>query len=142
MDPNATIPSPEQKVTAPQAGGEQLSAQDLEAKQAPVAAETSQNGPKADDGAAVAQAQIAAVASDDPAQTTPVASSTDPVAPPAPLTAEDVDVIEPEWVKKAEKAVADHRNDPRAEESAVEAVQIEYLKKRYNIDVEPGDKAP
>jgi hypothetical protein len=141
MDPNATIPVPERQSPAPEVGGEQLSTQGLEVNQAPASAEASQNGPKADDGAAVAQAQIAAVTTDDPAQAVPVVDPADPATPPAPLTAADVDVIEPEWVKKAEKAVADNRDDPRAEESAVEAVQIEYLKKRYNIDVEPGDKA-
>lgn len=141
MDPSATTPNVERQPSAPQTSGEQLSPQDLEAKQAPVAAEASQNGPKADDGAAVAQAQVAAVVADDQAQAV-VAADPAAATPSAPLTAEDVDVIEPEWVKKAEKAVADNRDDPRAEESAVEAVQIEYLKKRYNIDVEPGDKAP
>jgi len=141
MDPNATTPSPERQAPAIEAGGEKLTEQNLEAKVAPAAAEASQNGPKADDGAAVAQAQVTAVtavAADDQTQAT--TSTTDPAAA-APLVAADVDVIEPEWVKKAEEAVAQNRDDPRAEENAVEAVQIEYLKKRYNLDVKSGDEA-
>jgi len=125
MDPNATTPSPERQAPAIEAGGEKLTEQNLEAKVAPAAAEASQNGPKADDGAAVAQAQVTAVtavAADDQTQAT--TSTTDPAAA-APLVAADVDVIEPEWVKKAEEAVAQNRDDPRAEENAVEAVQIE-----------------
>lgn len=140
MDANATTPSPELQARASQSGGEQLSPQDLEMKQAPAVAEATQNSPKADDGAATAQAQVAAVVDD---QTQQVAPSADPSAvtpPAAPLTAADVDVIEPEWVKKAEKAVADNRDDPHAEEKAVEEVQIEYLKKRYNLDVKSGDE--
>lgn len=138
MDTNQTTPMPERQ-PAP-AAPDQLSADKLEAKAAPAAAEASANGPKADDGAAVAQAQVASVATDDAAQAQadPAAAATTP----PPSLAADVDVIEPEWVKKAEEAVAKHRNDPHAEEEAVEDVQREYLKARYNLDVKPGDPKP
>lgn len=141
MDGNQPTPVPEKQPVVNEANAEQSLASKLEAKVAPVAAESSVNGPKADDGAAVAQAQVAAVATnDDQAQ---VAASPDPSAiPSAPLQAADVDVIEAEWVKKAEEAVAANRDDPRAEEDAVGAVQIEYLKQRYNLDVKPGDQKP
>lgn len=138
MDPNATTPSPERQSLTPEVGGEQLEAEKLEVKAAPAAAEAGQNGPKADDGTAAAQAHVAAVTTDDQVQATTATQ----VQAPAPQVAADVDVIEPEWVKKAEEAVAQNRDDPHAEEEAVEAVQIDYLKKRYNLDVKPGDKAP
>lgn len=112
-----------------------------ELQSAPVAAEASQGGPRADDGVA-AQAQIAAVTADDQAATAstdaPPASSTKPAPPPA----AEVDVIEPVWVKKAEEAVAAHRDDPHAQDEAVGDVQAEYLKQRYGIDVLAGEDGP
>lgn len=137
MDGNQATPTPERQVAAPESSAEQILSDKLEAKAAPASAESSANGPKSDDGAAVAQAQLASVTSDDG-----TAAAQDPAAAavPAPLVADDVDVIEPEWVKKAEEAVAAHREDPRAEESAVEELQRDYLKTRYNLDVKSSDE--
>lgn len=142
MDGTQSTPISEQQPTTPEVGAEQALSDKLEAKVAPATAEASVNGPKADDGAAVAQAQIAAVVTDDDDQAQSAAPVDPAVTPPAPVTAADVDVIEPEWVKKAEEAVAANREDPRAEEDAVEAVQIEYLKKRYDLDVKADDRKP
>jgi hypothetical protein len=59
-------------------------------------------------------------------------------APPA--VADDVDVIEKEWVDQAEAVVKRTEGDPHAEEEAVEALQVDYLKKRYDHSVEkPAD---
>lgn len=139
MDGNQTSPTPERQPT-PQLGAERLSTDDLEAQKAPAAAENQANQPKADDGATTAQAQVAAISDDDDDQSE--ATTTVPASAPTPPLAADVDVIEPEWVKKAEEAVAKHRDDPRAEETAVEDLQREYLKARYNLDVKPGDEQP
>lgn len=144
MDETKSTPVQEQSSAVTEVGADQALSANLEVQVAPVAAEAGQNAPKADDGAAVAQAQVASVATDD-SGADPAGSTIDPTASVVttpPLTAADVDVIEPEWVKKAEAAVAKHRDDPRAEEQAVEEVQIEYLKKRYNIDVKPGEDKP
>lgn len=141
MDGTQSTPVPERQQAAPEVGAEQALSDKLEAKVAPVAAEATQSTPKSDDGAAVAQAQVVVAANqgdDTQVIVAPAANAT----PSAEVTAADVDVIEPEWVKKAEEAVAKNREDPRAEEKAVEAVQIEYLKKRYNLDVKPGDDKP
>jgi hypothetical protein len=56
-------------------------------------------------------------------------------AAPANLTAGDVDVIEPEWVAKAESVVQAHAGDPYGEEEAIQDLQEEYLQKRYGINV-------
>ena len=53
----------------------------------------------------------------------------------SPGVADDVDVIEKEWVDAAEKLIADTKTDPFQEEEAEEKLQIDYLKKRYGIDV-------
>lgn len=142
MDGNQPTPAPEQQLATPEVSAEQSLSDKLEANVAPAAAEASVNGPKADDGAAVAQAQVAALTTD--VQTADDATTAAPSNPAqaTPQLAADVDVIEPEWVKKAEEVVAKHRDDPRAEEAAVEALQIDYLKKRYNLDVKSGDDKP
>lgn len=82
------------------------------------------------------------------------ATATSPVMPPSdtpgvptvtplpgtPAIADDVDVIEKEWVDKAEQVVEQTKDDPYAEEEAVEKLQVDYLKKRYDHDVaEPQD---
>lgn len=54
---------------------------------------------------------------------------------PSPAEAADVDVIEKEWVDQAEKIVEQTKGDPYLEEEAVEALQMDYLKKRYGHDV-------
>jgi hypothetical protein len=67
------------------------------------------------------------------AQANPVAST------PSPSLAGDVDVIEPEWVDKAEAAVREHHGDPYGEEEAIEKLQEDYLQKRYGINVAEPD---
>lgn len=57
-----------------------------------------------------------------------------------PSVANDVDVIEKEWVDQANKIVEQTKNDPYLEEEAVEALQIDYLKKRYGRDVKKPDQ--
>ena len=52
-----------------------------------------------------------------------------------PAIADDVDVIEKEWVDKAEEVIGKTAGNPHAEEEAVEDLQIDYMKKRYNKDV-------
>lgn len=50
----------------------------------------------------------------------------------APLIADDVDVIEKEWVDKAKKIVGATKEDPYMQEQQVSALQADYLMKRYN----------
>lgn len=67
----------------------------------------------------------------------PQASSAAPAAVPGqnPAVAADQDVIEKEWVDKAEEVIGKTAGDPHAEEEAVEDLQIDYMKKRYNKDI-------
>ena len=60
---------------------------------------------------------------------------------PAPTAAGDVDVIEPEWVDKAEQVVKAHEGDPYGEEEAVEDLQQDYLQKRYGHTVKDPDSS-
>lgn len=69
----------------------------------------------------------------------PVAAQTLPVVQPAaadpvsqnPVSAQDDDTIEKEWVDRAKQVIVETRNDPRAREKAIGALQRDYLMKRY-----------
>lgn len=65
----------------------------------------------------------------------------DPVTAGMPEVAADQDAIEPEWVEKAEQVVTATAGNPYEEEEGIEALQIDYLKKRYGFEVKkPDDK--
>ncbi len=94
--------------------------------------------PAAAPAAAPVQYPVTLPASQAPvAQAAPSAASTPSVSGPA--IAGDVDVIEKEWVDKAEALVKMTAGDPHAEEEAVEALQIDYLQKRYGRTVQESD---
>lgn len=52
-----------------------------------------------------------------------------------PLTANDDDLIEKEWVDKAKKVVAETKDDPYAREKEVSKLQADYLRKRYGKEL-------
>ncbi len=76
-------------------------------------------------------ADVAAAMAAVPAPAAPVPSSVSA----SPSVAADQDVIEPEWVEKAEQIVTDTNGNPYAEEEGIEALQIDYLKQRYGHEV-------
>ena len=81
----------------------------------------------------IQQSQQAQIASQQPvaAVNAPVvASSSGSVA-----IADDVDVIEKEWVDKAKSIVNQTKGDPYHQEKQVSELQADYLKKRYNKSV-------
>lgn len=49
----------------------------------------------------------------------------------APISANDDDTIEKEWVDRAKQIIAETRDNPRAREKAIGALQRDYLMKRY-----------
>lgn len=55
-----------------------------------------------------------------------------------PLIADDVDVIEMEWVNQAKKVIRDNKDDPHAQEIAVEKLQKDYLRKRFGREIKPS----
>jgi Txe/YoeB family toxin of Txe-Axe toxin-antitoxin module len=52
-----------------------------------------------------------------------------------PLIADDVDVIEKEWVDKAKKIVNATKENPYEQEKEVSKLQADYLMKRYNKQI-------
>lgn len=52
-----------------------------------------------------------------------------------PLAADDVDVIEKEWVNRAKKIIQQTKNDPYQQEHEVSKMQADYLEKRFGVQV-------
>jgi hypothetical protein len=53
----------------------------------------------------------------------------------SPDIAEDVDLIEKEWVDKAKHIVSKTKEDPREQNVEIAKLKADYMKKRYNKDV-------
>ncbi len=56
-----------------------------------------------------------------------------------PAVADDVDLIEKEWVEKA-KAIVNHtKDDPHRQSKEINKMKADYIKKRYNKDVQVSE---
>lgn len=60
-------------------------------------------------------------------------------SPDSPEVAEDVDLIEKEWVAKAKMIVARTANDPSQQSKELGKFKADYLKTRFNKDIKAGD---
>lgn len=69
----------------------------------------------------------------------PAAHDTSATAVSMPAIADDVDVIEMEWVNKAKEIIKKTKDDPHAQEREVERLQRDYLKKRYGKDIKAAN---
>lgn len=49
--------------------------------------------------------------------------------------AEDADLIEKEWVEAVQHVMAATKGDPFQQTQAINALKVDYLKKRYNKDI-------
>ncbi len=57
-----------------------------------------------------------------------------------PITANDDDLIEKEWVDKAKKIIAETKDDPYRREREISKLQIEYIRRRYGREIgDSGD---
>jgi hypothetical protein len=52
-----------------------------------------------------------------------------------PITADDIDLIEKQWVSKAKEIVEKTSQDPYLQSKEMNKFKAEYVKKRYNKDV-------
>lgn len=116
-----SLPAPElAPVTTPEAGIE-------------TGAERREQAAELQAAQADASAVAATVVAPDPSAVQPVI-----VAAPAndhPVAAADEDVIEKEWVDKAKQIIASTKDDPYKRNQQVNALQKDYLKKRYGKDI-------
>ncbi|NCU38441.1 hypothetical protein EOL96_05285 [Candidatus Saccharibacteria bacterium] len=57
-----------------------------------------------------------------------------------PISANDDDLIEKEWVDKAKKILSETKDDPHRRESEVSKLQVEYIRKRYGREIGVTDE--
>lgn len=57
----------------------------------------------------------------------------------SPVVANDIDVIEKEWVNKAKTIIHQTKDDPYQQEKEVSKLQADYLQKRYGKVVKPSE---
>ncbi len=128
-------PAPQGGETVPRpVGGEQMPVRQPE--QAPARTETRENLPAPVGGSPGDPAFTPVVMPTLPPP--PIVANPDPIAAAddtSPVVAEDVDLIEKEWVDKAKKIVAATKTDPYEQEKEVSKLQADYLKKRYGKEV-------
>lgn len=85
------------------------------------------------DPSAGGQDDAGAVVSDDTAKITPATKVL--LDSNNPDVAEDADVIEKSWVKRAKDIVNDTHDDPRKQKEALSEFKADYMKKRFDKDI-------
>ena len=55
------------------------------------------------------------------------------------LIAEDVDLIEKEWVERAKDIVHKTKDNPYLQNQALTQMKVDYIKKRYNKDIQMSE---
>ena len=55
------------------------------------------------------------------------------------LSADDLDLIEKEWVMKAKEVVDHTQGDPYLQTRELNKIKADYIKKRYNRDIKPNE---
>lgn len=83
----------------------------------------------------ISQTPISTTATQHVAPTHLVMASDQAQADDAHLIADDVDVIEKEWVEKAKKVISLTSNDPYVEAKELGKLKISYMKKRFNKEL-------
>ncbi|MFO0881842.1 MAG: hypothetical protein U0491_00085 [Candidatus Saccharimonadales bacterium] len=136
MDQQHNLPSPElprpERISPQNESGDFVVPYPEQVGQAPVGERISQASQ------AVAQAQSATVADPavipvvDPAVTQQSAQGLPPVA-------DDVDVIEKEWVEKAKTIVEQTKADPHQQSAALSTFKNDYMKKRYGKEIKQAE---
>ena len=87
--------------------------------------------------------------SNDTQQTNPLVPLVNPTPSPgtsnvpatnAPAIANDVDLIEKEWVIKAKQIVDSNKEDPYMQNKEINRFKADYIKKRYNKSIKVADE--
>jgi hypothetical protein len=133
MNPQETLPTPE-KIIALQGSESSDSINERDAARAIEQKSQSNDGgsqTRSAPGAYDAHSQIQGLQSD------PAGSidSGDDSAVDVPEIAEDVDLIEKEWVKKAKDIVHATLGDPYTQNKQITKMKLEYIKKRYDREI-------
>ncbi len=75
-----------------------------------------------------------------PVSDSTASSTADPMTPATNLIADDVDLIEKEWVTKAKAIVGQTKDNPHLQNKELNKVKADYIKKRYNKDVKVSEE--
>lgn len=129
MEPEPILPNPNTQTQGATAPSQEV---------APFAGEVTGAAPERNLGAVSSPPQPVAQPApqaQQPVAPAPVGSTTDTQQSSAPAIADDVDVIEKEWVDKAKKIVSTTKDDPYEQEKEVSKLQADYLMKRYGKQI-------
>lgn len=133
--PRPELPTPE-RLAPQQGGGEYVVPYPEELEQAAPGERIAQAA------SAVAQASTPAVVIPIIPQQVTATPATDLTQSTNPPIADDVDVIEKEWVEKAKDIVAKTRSDPHMQTVQLTTFRHDYMKKRYGKEIKlPEDRA-
>lgn len=88
---------------------------------------------------ALVTTQVAQVATDDTSSTAALPQTQSQAQSSNPQIADDVDVIEKEWVDKAKSIVSSTKDSPHMQEKEVSKLQADYLMKRYGKQIKTVD---
>ncbi len=58
----------------------------------------------------------------------------------SPQIADDIDLIEKEWVEKAKEIVSKTKENPYLQNKAISEIKADYIKKRYNKDLAKSEE--
>ena len=133
MDPQTTEPSQHELPPVLQTG-EDTQANTPEALSGMEALPPAPQGPSTGF-PSIQQMQSATQAAATPAQDNATQAPTDNT----PAVADDLDLIEKEWVDKAKQIVAETRNDPYMQNDKMSKYKANYIKKRYGMNIKVGD---
>ena len=140
MQPNEILPTPEMKDNAHNVEAND-SSNEAEATKRTEAKVSSPQGSAAISGVAVDDAQGAVQSVQGSSGQVNLGSTAgSSVQIDVPDTAEDLDLIEKEWVVKAKRIVDQTVGDPYSQNKQLSSMKSEYIKKRYNREIQQGEK--
>lgn len=141
MDPNLDhqppfdLPSPSGEVNSLQATEKHATVPEKQAETKGIQAELSQTSPTQQPPVPAANPLLP------PLPTTQHVPQPNPQAVShIPQVADDVDLIEKEWVARAKDIVERTKNDPHLQNKEINKFKAEYIKKRYNKEVKVSDE--
>ncbi len=106
----------------------------------PAASETTQPPPHDHPSASATPPPVQRAIDDGTASAPSLSPSQSASSATPPPTAADVDLIEKPWVEQAERIIDEKRDDPKAEDTAEQSLNKQYLKQRFNFDVDNPDQ--
>lgn len=135
MEPQAPTPeaAPEQQPASPEAN-EAVSLEQIESKPAAQEKVGGKEGANQNSGMplpAVQDTPVATPTAEPPQDDAPASTG----SADSPLIADDVDVLEREWVDKAKSIVDKSKDNPYQQNKDVSALKADYMKKRYGKEI-------